>query len=52
MGQAARLEAPEDQPLDPVVDAAAAPAGYGVGLLVKLAVFGKDLAAGQIGQIS
>ena len=61
MGQAARLDAPEDQPLDsardqrpldPVSDAAAVSAGQGSGLLVRLAVFDRDLAAGQIGQIS
>ena len=58
MGQAARLDAPEAQPLDsakgqrprdPVSDAAASPAGQRFGLLDKLAAFRKDLAAGKVG---
>ena len=53
MDQAPRLDSARDQrPLDPVFDAAAVSAGQGSGLLVRLAVFDRDLAAGQIGQIS
>ena len=36
----------DQRPLDPAFDAAAHPAGQRGGLLDKLAVFGKDLAAG------
>ena len=39
-----------NRPLDPLSDAAATPAGQRSGLLVKLAVFGKDLAADTLGQ--
>ena len=59
MGQATRLDSPEDQPLDsakgqrpldPVSDAAAHPAGQGSGLLDRLAVFDRDLAADTLGK--
>ena len=39
-----------NRPLDPLSDADAAPAGQRSGLLVKLAVFDKDLAADTLGK--
>ena len=42
----------DQRPLDPLSDAVAAPAGQGAGPFDKLTVFGRDLAAGEVGQIS
>ena len=60
-GQAARLDAPEDQPLDsakgqrpldPVSDAAAHPAGSRFGPFDKRMVFDGDLAAGEVRRVA
>ena len=40
----------DQRPLDPVFDAAAVSAGQGSGLLVRLAVFDRDLAAETLGK--
>ena len=40
----------DQRPLDPLSDAAAHPAGQGLGLLDRLAVFDRDLAADTLGK--